>query len=754
MDQGVRAALTGLSQRPQRRWPAGAVHHGARVGVLVVLAVIAQVLFPAASVPDFPVLDKGMVAERDVIAQVGFPIYKSPEELGREQTEAASAVAPTFEHQPAAADTLLRRIRSFLTRVDSAAAPAAGELRVRAQLREVLASYGFAVTEEAVELLRSARQRTLLARSLEQAIRQELPAGFVPAADLEDETAPQLRLRRGGREELVARTSLLTAQRFYERAGRHLPRSAPPGLVELQRLVLIRFFEPSIRLDREETEATRARARQAVSTVKGHVVRGEKVVGAREQIRERELERLRAYRDELVRLGRLGDAAGSRARAAGAFLFNLLILLIFGLLVYFYRPAVYQDFRHVLVIAALILATVAISALLASSRAPPELIPIALPAMIVATLWDGRLALSLALVLAVLLAGQTPFLGSSVLFTLVIGGAAAALSVRVVRRRSQIWVFISIIAGAYLAGAASLGLLRSRELFEVFGSAGWGTLNAIGSALIAIGFLPLLEAFARITTDQSLLELTDLNRPLLRRLSMEAPGTYAHSISVANLAEAAARAVGANELLTRVGVYYHDIGKMLKPQYFVENQPQGRNPHDKLKPGTSAAIVRSHVVDGLRLAGEAKLPACVAAFIAEHHGTQPISFFFDQARELSPDAELDAGQFTYPGPKPQSKETAIAMLADTVESAARALPDPAPERIQELVDRLVDARVKQGELDETPLTLRDLARIKQQFVSVLAGMYHSRIDYPSGRDAGVEPTAMPLIPSDSSAPAG
>jgi hypothetical protein len=271
----------------------------------------------------------------------------------------------------------------------------------------------------------------------------------------------------------------------------------------------------------------------------------------------------------------------------------------------------------------------------------------------------------------------------------------------------------------------------------------WGAANGMGCALIAMGFLPLFESWTRITTDQTLLELADLNRPLLKRLSLEASGTYAHSINVANLAEAAARAIDANPLLARVGAYYHDVGKIVMPQYFIENQARGRNPHDQLEPRQSASIVRQHVIEGIKLANQAKLPESVSRFIPEHHGTQSIGFFYDQARKNEPEAELDPRDFTYPGPKPQSKETAILMLADSVESATKVLQDPTPERIRALVDRIVEGKMSQGEMDAAPLTLHDLARIKEALVGVLAGIYHHRIDYPP---APAAPAAAPAGP--------
>jgi hypothetical protein len=312
------------------------------------------------------------------------------------------------------------------------------------------------------------------------------------------------------------------------------------------------------------------------------------------------------------------------------------------------------------------------------------------------------------------------------------GGAAAAMSVRAIRRRSEMWVSIAIIAAAATLVAVAHGLSTSRPIVEVAQAGLAITGNATVSALLAVGFLWVFELLTGITTDQTLLEWADPTRPLLRRLSMEAPGTYAHTINVANLAEAAANEIDANGLLCRVGVLYHDVGKMLKPHYFVENQPDGRNPHDKLKPATSASIVREHVTEGVRLARDAKVPEIVTRFITEHHGTQRIGFFYEKALEEA-EEEIDATRFSYPGPKPQTRETALVMLADSCESAARAMQDPTPERVRELIDTVVAGKMADGQLDEAPLTLGEIARVKDQFVKILGGVVHRRIEYPETR---------------------
>ncbi|HEY7896943.1 MAG TPA: HDIG domain-containing metalloprotein [Gemmatimonadaceae bacterium] len=248
---------------------------------------------------------------------------------------------------------------------------------------------------------------------------------------------------------------------------------------------------------------------------------------------------------------------------------------------------------------------------------------------------------------------------------------------------------------------------------------------------VAAGSLLLYRAkrWRRIPDHLRWLAWADLNKPLLRRLSLEAPGTYAHTIAMANLTEAACDAIGADGLLGRVGAYYHDIGKLRKPQHFVENQPRGRNPHDKLKPATSATIIRSHVRDGIELAKENGVPKPVRAFIAEHHGTLPIAYFLAKARER--DDSVNPAEYAYPGPIPQTPETAICMIADAAEATVRSLADPTPQTIRAAVEATIAARIQDGQLADAPITLRQLGIVREQFVRILTGMYHGRVEYPS-----------------------
>jgi len=283
----------------------------------------------------------------------------------------------------------------------------------------------------------------------------------------------------------------------------------------------------------------------------------------------------------------------------------------------------------------------------------------------------------------------------------------------------------------YVPGAEEyiIESLKLTDAADVIQHVGFAVMNGFLSPILTIGLLPLFESIFGITTDVTLLELSDLNRPLLKRLAIEAPGTYHHSIMIGTLAEDAAEAIGANSLLARVGSYYHDIGKMLKPEYFVENQSGVSNKHEKLAPTMSAMILEAHVKEGVELAIENNLPKSIIDFITGHHGTSTMSYFYEKAKQEQGETP-DIKDYQYPGPNPTSKEVAIVMLADSVEAASRTLDDPKPARIRNLVHRIFMDKFDSGLLENSSLTLRDIKKIEDSFVRVLIAFHHRRIKYP------------------------
>lgn len=701
-------------------------------------------MFPPAEGIELEGYRVGQVAGEDVIAQFTFPVPKAPEVLERERMQAAAAVPSTFAFVPEATDVMVAGLEDLFERVGGVAQgddPASNEAR----LRSLMESEEVALSDDQVALLTDKTSRDLIRETAIGVVRDFLPRGLVDGFSGQVAQSARIQVRREDGEVIPVNVSdVETASQLYGEAGSRLPPPvATAEAMELVRLLLIRFLEPTYVEDSEATEQDKDAARRTVPKDQGRIVRGEAIVRANQQIGEPDLRRLRTYREEQRNRGLLSGTGWSTTAVAGSMLRALLILLVYGMVLFQYRREIYNNFRWLLVHAALVAVYIAVAAVMGNRGGLDALLPIAFVTLCVGLLWDGRIALVMAMVMALLTATFPTFPTQTAVPIALAGGASAALTVRTVRRRSQTWIFIAVIASSYGLMLLSLALLGEMAWSEFVAELPWAALSAAVNAILAMGVLPVLEWFTGITTDQTLLEWADPNRPLLGRLSREAPGTYAHTIGVANLAEAAANAIGGNGLLCRVGTYYHDVGKVVRPAYFIENQPGGRNPHARISPATSAAIIREHVTEGLKLAKEHGVPEVLLQFIAEHHGTQRIGFFYDNAME---DLEQGAGppdlsDFTYPGPRPGSTETAILMMADSLESATRALQDPTPERIRDLVESIVESKIKDGQLDDSPLTQREIAVLKEEFIKMLAGMYHTRIDYPQTRHLTEAPPA-------------
>ncbi|HEX2279172.1 MAG TPA: HDIG domain-containing protein, partial [Candidatus Tectomicrobia bacterium] len=359
-------------------------------------------------------------------------------------------------------------------------------------------------------------------------------------------------------------------------------------------------------------------------------------------------------------------------------------------------------------------------------------LPVAAGGILVAIFFDFQVGILFALLTSVLI-GALLRDNLTVAVLALLGNLIAAFRVHEYRQRSCILLTGLLIGLANIVVLLAFGLMNSNLLSwtRVY-EALCGLLGGVLAAVVVSAVLPLLESIFKFTTDIKLLELASLNHPLLRQLIMHAPGTYHHSMLVGTLAEAAAEAIGANALLARVGSYYHDIGKMLTPEYFVENQAGRGNKHDRLSPSMSALIIMAHVKDGIKLAKEYKLPQRIIDMIPQHHGTNLITYFYNKAKEQEDPSvqQVHEGDYRYPGPKPQTPEAAIVMLSDKVEAASRVLTDPTPQRISGLVQRIVSNIFMDGQLDECDLTLRDLQKISDAFARTLLAIHHHRVEYP------------------------
>ena len=505
-------------------------------------------------------------------------------------------------------------------------------------------------------------------------------------------------------------------------------KALPPAWSERQKRVATdivkQFLDANVTLDPVATSVAQQAARAAVAPVQVQVVAGETVVREGSVVSALDVEKLRA-------LG-LSSPGIDWPGALGLTLWSLLIAAVLGLFVERYATEAWNDDRKLALVALSLLAvTVVTRALVPGHTLLVYLVPHAAAAMTLTVLVSGRAALA-AQIAGALHAGIMSGQVDLVAYVLV----PALLGMAAVRRATTAREFA---AGALFVAVGNIGVLASFTLVgrttDPLGAAQLllaALVSGAGAGVLAFAAMAMLGHLFRITTVFELRELADPNHPLLRQLLMRTPGTYHHSLLVANLSERAAELIGADPLVARVGAYYHDIGKMRNPSAFIENQT-GSNPHDDLDPLVSAGIVAAHVKDGLALAERYHLPAMIREMIPGHHGTSVVKYFFQlaQARGQKPDET----QYHYPGPRPRSKEAAIVMLADGTEASVRSLEEKNADTIRVMVDKIVGERLAEGQLDESELTLRDVQRIKDAFCELLLGVYHERIPYPEDRIA-------------------
>ena len=506
-----------------------------------------------------------------------------------------------------------------------------------------------------------------------------------------------------------------------------VPLRVSPFFADADRAVVVelvqRFVRPNQVLNQDATTRAQQDAREAVAPVEQTYERGQTVVRDGQVVGPLEIEALEA-------LGLRNPELDWQSVAAAGLLSFSLVGVLAALIWQFDRPLLYRDRRMILLAGLILVATIGARMVIPGRPLWAYVFPLPAVSMLLAILIDAQLALAVGVMLSILLAwiaGGSLEVGVIAVVGTMVGGLA------VWRRDRMVAYFVAggevalVMIVTYLAfffaGRSDDLTLLSIVGFELL-------VNGVLSSLLAVGSFALLGRLFGILTTMQLLELANPTQPLLRRLLMEAPGTYHHSIMVGNLAERAAEVIGADSLLVRVAAYYHDIGKLERPWAFIENQADTiANIHDTLDPVASAQVIAAHVTDGVRLAEKYGLPIRIREMIPQHHGTRTISFFYQQAAERTTET-VDAELFMYPGPRPQSREAAILMLSDSTEAAARAARDHSREAIEQLVERIIRQRLEEGQFDDCNLTLRDLTRIKESFVTLLTGIYHPRIPYP------------------------
>ena len=472
------------------------------------------------------------------------------------------------------------------------------------------------------------------------------------------------------------------------------------------------------------------------TVVSSRVERGEIIVESGRRVNERAAQIIA----EIARR----EGVGSKLDAyLGLCILTLLILYLFYRDIRRYRPALIGDTKRLSLFIILLLLTVAISQfarqvllmIAGNFQIDPAtvgfVLPVAAGAMLTSLLLDFHLTLNFSFLISILL-GVIFHADPLLPIFYFQGSIVAGLAVIHFKKRTAIVRAGALVALTNMLTVAGIDLYHGELLTRGWHDMGASMFGALVASMIVSISLPFFESLFDIATNIKLLELLDPNQPLLKKLVYSSPGTYHHSIVIGNLAEAAAEAINENPLLARVGAYYHDIGKIRKPEYYIENQRAEENKHDKLAPSMSSLIIASHVKEGVELAREHKLPSLVTDIIHQHHGTSLITYFYQKARDLAPLGNIVEEDYRYPGPRPRTKVAAIVMLADSVEASSRTLADPNPQRIQALTNSVITRIFLDDQLSKCDLTLKDLREIARSFNIVLNGIFHQRIDYPGG----------------------
>ncbi len=498
--------------------------------------------------------------------------------------------------------------------------------------------------------------------------------------------------------------------------------------IVIAKKILSAFVRENLIYNKELTDLEIQNKIEKIPNTIGIVKGNERIVSKHDPINRATKLKLDSYKK--VRLEKLG-VEDYFVQYVGKVLTVLILALLTAFFLYYIRRNIYDNNNMLILLSSLIILVsfIAFISLKITVNAPVEyLIFVSVASILLTILFDSRLSFYITIINCFLVASIRGG-DYTIAFVSFCGCVLAIFSVQDIKNRSQIFRSFYFMLIGYSISILAVGLDKTEDTSKILVQILFGGINSMLSPIIAYGLLIFYERTFKITTDLTLLELSDFNHPLLKELSSKAPGTFHHSIVMGNLSEAAAEAIGANSTLARVGCYYHDIGKTLKPQYFIENQLD-HNKHENLNPNISTKLIISHVKDGIELAKKYNLPQEIVDFIPMHHGTTLVSYFFHKAKFNAKSEEISDYIYRYPGPKPQTKETGIVMLADAIEASTRAIEEPTPQKIENRIDDVIKARFMEGELDECELTFKDLTKIKQAFIKILVGIHHHRIKYP------------------------
>ncbi len=491
----------------------------------------------------------------------------------------------------------------------------------------------------------------------------------------------------------------------------------------------LHFLLPTLVYSTELTEEETTQAQSNVSRYTGIVNENERIIAKHDRITKDIKLKIESYKEakgELIGRGTL------ILQSVGKFFHIGLILSLLVTYLYLFRKGIFFNNQKLLMFVIIILFVSFVTFLINQVRmqAPLQyLIFIPAASMLLTIMFDSRIGFY-STVIMTLITGALRGNDYTFMAMNLIAGGIAVYSVRDIKNRSQIFRSFLFILIGYILAIFAFGFERFAPVNNLLIESAFATTNALISPVLTYGLLIFFERIFKVTTDLTLLELSNFDRPLLKELARKAPGTFNHSMTMGTMAEAAAEKIGANPLLARIGAYYHDVGKTISPQNFVENQLNNQNIHENLTPEESVGMIVQHVKEGIELAQEHSVPQEIIDFIPMHHGKMVMSYFYDRAKKIYGEEKINIDDFRYPGPKPNTKETAIVMLADGCESAVRSIENPDPVKVENVIDSIFKSRIDDRQLEESPVNFKDIKIMKEEFLNILLGQHHKRIKYP------------------------
>ena len=700
---------------------------------IVVFVALSVILFPPTRKTREVAFNEGDIADVDVISSFTFVVPLSDQEVEINRARAAVSVPPVYRMRSEALEHLPGDLTGLMERIKAVASVDSIPPEERAQsMREMVP----ALEREPVELLLERETRRKILDEGLAIQKRLLDRGIInDASPLRRRDYPHISIVNGDSEKLIPANGLIEQGQLEAvilgRAERVFSNS--DDAQQLFYAIVRSHIVPNMIYDADETRR-RQDAAMADVPLEYQVSKNQRIIAKHDKVTKKQVEELESLERSRMRLELSTSQMKRILLYIGKIVRVLLLVGIFAAALYRFAGSLVREMEKLTLTFIIVLFYLLMTALVVRLPFLSEyLVPVAFVSLMATAFFGTLTALIFTLFASLLLITHTDLPGNFA-FISILAGSAAIFSIAQLRERRNFYTIFLYVSLAYIIGISSFGILDAFGLSEfLFGSL-WGIANAFACTILVMFLMPIFESLFSVTTNFTLMELSDLNRPLLKRLIMEAPGTYHHSLMVGNMVEAVASDVEANGLLARVSAYYHDIGKLAKPEYFFENKGENFNKHEKLSPTMSALILASHVKEGVDLAKKEKMPKVVMDGIREHHGTTVMAFFYNKALEYDSHDSVNVDDFRYPGPRPQSKETALIMLADSCEAAVRSLKEPTSPRIRALVSKIFAARMNDGELDNSGLTLNDIAVIREKFISFLTGIFHPRVQYPSQDD--------------------